>query len=153
MTLNAIKKRRSSNKQAGSVLVEAAIMLPVLILFFLGAVDFARLLFTAVQLGNAVTAGAEYGSRSLTAAQNTSVINSTVTGDASKLTGVVAASSTYCTCPGSSTPVGCTTICSGYGTPKMYVSVTGSYTWSSFVRWPQVPNTVALTRTVVMRAR
>jgi Flp pilus assembly protein TadG len=150
---SAMKTKTSFKPEAGSVLVEVAIMLPFLILLVLGAVDFSRVFFAAIELNNAVRAGAEYGARTTATATNTANIQSTVTGDAANLSGVVATSTSYCTCPGSSATVGCATTCAGYGKPKLYVSVTGTYTWDSLVNWPGLEETVALTRTVIMRAK
>jgi Flp pilus assembly protein TadG len=146
-------KRASQRKDRGAAVIEMAIVLPIFAILLLGAIDFSRVFFAAIELGNAVTAGAEFGSRTTGNASNTSGISSTVTQDASDLTGVSATSVSYCTCPGSSTQVGCSTVCTGYGPPKMYVSVTGTYTWTSVVSWPAMPDNVPISRTVVMRAR
>ena len=164
-TSNGIDNKRRSNleaaryracasrDEAGSVMVELALLLPVLTLLLLGAMDFSRVFFYAVELGSAVTAGAEYGARNTDTATNYTAINSTVTGDAADLTGVSASSTSYCSCPGVGGTVACTSNCTGYGKPKMYVSVTGNYTWTSWVNWPGIPHSVALTRTVYMRAQ
>jgi Flp pilus assembly protein TadG len=157
-TCSAMKRKRSPRREAGAVLVELAVTLPILMLVFLGAVDFSRVFFSAIELGNAVTSGAEYGARTTGTATDTVGISSVVTADAANLTGVVVPTPTsYCTCPTSGTHVNCSTfVCttpSGYGKPKMYVSVTANYTWTSLVTWPGLPNSVVLTRTIVMRAR
>jgi Flp pilus assembly protein TadG len=147
-------EKTSFKKQTGAVLIEMAIMLPIFTVIMLGALDFSRLFFAAIELGNAVTAGVQYGARATSMANNTSGISSTVANDAANLTGVSATSTSYCTCPGSSTAVGCTSTCAGgYGNPKLYVSVTGTYTYSTLVDWPGIPHTVSLTRTAIMRAR
>src|ERR1051326_6579113 len=147
--------KRSSKAQAGTALVELAIMLPLLIVLILGAVDFGRVFDAAIELGNAVTAGAEYGSRLTTKVTDVTGIKSVVTSDAADLSGVSFPSdpTSYCTCPGSSTHVTCTSTCTGYGKPKEYVSVTANYTWTTLVPWPGITNSVALSRTVVMRAQ
>src|ERR1051325_5630156 len=150
-------ERRSSRrtKEAGSVLVELALVLPVLILLMMAALDFGRVFYAAIELSNAVTAGAEYGSRLKTLTSDVTGMKSVVTNDAADLSGVTFPSNptSYCTCPGSSTQVSCTSTCSGYGTPKKYESVTANYTWTPLLAWPGVPNSVTLTRTVVMRAQ
>jgi Flp pilus assembly protein TadG len=131
------------------------VMLPLLFIFMLGAADFGRVFYASIELGNAVTAGAEYGSRLMSTVTDVTGIKNVVTSDAADLSGVTFPSdpTAYCTCPDSGTHVACTTTCTGYGKPKKYVSVTANYTWTALVPWPGIPNTVALTRTVVMRAQ
>jgi Flp pilus assembly protein TadG len=154
-TCTASKRKRPFKDETGAVLVELALVLPFLIILMLGATDFGRVFFAAVELSNAVTAGAEYGSRVKSMATNVAGIKSVVTSDAADLSGVTFPSdpTSYCTCPGSGTHIACTTTCTGYGKPKEYVSVTANYTWTALVPWPGIPNTVALSRTVVMRAQ
>src|SRR5438105_4943295 len=122
-TLNGMDNKRRSKHESGTVMLELAILLPTLMLLLLGAMDFSRVFFSAVELGSAVTAGAEYGARTAGTATSYTTINSTVTGDAADLTGVTATSTSYCSCPGVTGTVACTSTCTGYGTPKMYVSV------------------------------
>jgi Flp pilus assembly protein TadG len=58
-------KRRSSTRtrRAGAVLVEAALVLPLVILFILGLMEYTRYLMTLHVCTNAVTAGATYAAR------------------------------------------------------------------------------------------
>jgi Flp pilus assembly protein TadG len=55
-----IQKRR--NIERGSAVVEIALVLPVLLVLFLGIVEVAFLLFAHVQVANATREGARYGS-------------------------------------------------------------------------------------------
>src|SRR5258708_2663346 len=114
-TGNAMKRRRARKHEAGAVLLDLAILLPLLMLLLLGGVDFARVFFAAVELGNAASAGAEYGARTTDTAIDYTGMTNTVTGDAANLSGVTVTPTptSYCTCPGSTTHIGCTTTCSG----------------------------------------
>src|ERR1051326_5233566 len=96
-------RKRPYRDEAGAVLVELAFVLPILIVFMLGATDFGRVLFAAIELSNAVTAGAEYGSRLTSTATDVTGIKNVVTSDAAVLSGVTFPSNptSYCTCPGS----------------------------------------------------
>ena len=49
---------------AGGALVELALVLPVLILVFVGTVDFGRVFYASQSLNNAARAGAQYGAAS-----------------------------------------------------------------------------------------
>ncbi len=54
-------QRRSANER-GNSLVEIALVLPVLLVLFLGIIEVAFLLFAHVQVANAAREGARYGS-------------------------------------------------------------------------------------------
>src|SRR4051812_37857246 len=75
--------------ERGSALVELAFCLPVLILTFVGAADFARVFYTSIALNNAARAGAQYGAAGLANSGDTSGMQSAATG-AVNITGVSA---------------------------------------------------------------
>jgi Flp pilus assembly protein TadG len=52
-----------TTRRAGTVLVEAAMVLPVVILFILGLMEYSRYLMTLHVFTNAVSAGASYAAR------------------------------------------------------------------------------------------
>ena len=45
----------------GASIVELAVALPVIVLLVIGAADFARVFYMAIELQNAARAGAQYG--------------------------------------------------------------------------------------------
>ena len=59
--------RKHSKRKSGSVMVEFALMFTLLMLIFVGTVDFARLFYTAVTTTDAARAGVGYGGLSNTA--------------------------------------------------------------------------------------
>lgn len=76
--------KRSANER-GSSLVEVALVLPVLLVLFLGIVEVAFLLFAHVQVANAAREGARYGSLCRLHANCdslTDVVKTTVLGEA-----------------------------------------------------------------------
>ena len=57
------------DKEAGQSIVELALTLPILVLLLLGAVEFGRFAYFAIEISNAAKAAAQYGAqKSLTAA-------------------------------------------------------------------------------------
>jgi Flp pilus assembly protein TadG len=53
--------RASSTSEQGSSLIETALLIPFLLLLLLGAVDFGRAFYMAIELAGAAQAGATYG--------------------------------------------------------------------------------------------
>lgn len=102
---------------AGQALVEVALTLPLLLLIMLGAVEFGRMAFAAIELSNAARAAAQYGSQNhdtaldtagmLTAAQNDYTIDPT---DIS-----LTSTAETCNCSDTGAAVSCSssTACSG----------------------------------------
>lgn len=88
--------------QEGSALVELALALPLLLLFVLGAAEFARLAYAAIEVSNAAHAAAVYASSSQSAVTDTPGISNAATADAGNLLGSNAVSvtsvTTACTC-------------------------------------------------------
>src|SRR5262245_43742118 len=110
----------SRRRERGAALVELAVALPCLLLVFAGAVDFARVFYTSIELNNAVRAGVMFGSDNLGNISPTSAIQSTATGSVN-ISGVTAVATATCQCyndsavlvstPSCSTPAA--TACSG----------------------------------------
>src|SRR5690349_7549015 len=47
--------------RSGSALLELAVAIPILLLFTMGVVDYARVYFASIAVANATMAGAQYG--------------------------------------------------------------------------------------------
>ena len=56
-------QRKASDRRRGAVLVEAALILPLVLLFLLGIMEFGRWLMTVNVYNNAVVAGASYAAK------------------------------------------------------------------------------------------
>ncbi len=149
MTMN----NRSAQSQSGNAMLEFAVLLPVTMILFFGTMDFSRVFYAAIELSNAAHAGALYGAQSVTSVADTAGIQRAAAFEAQDLSGMTAASSYRCQCPGGAT-VSCTLgTCTGYGVPEVYVSVTTAYTFQTLFGYAALPNSVAMTRTVVTRAQ
>jgi len=119
----------------GVAVVELAVLLPLLILLFLIAIDFARVFYFSLSLTNCARAGALYASDPAVA--NESPFASTQAAALADATNL------------SPQP----TITSTSGTDSLgrkYVSVTANYTFQTVTGFPGIPANVPLQRTVTM---
>src|ERR1019366_1494941 len=86
MTNMKLKCRRSLKMLRGSApgqsLVEVALTAPILILMFLGAAEFARIAFAAIEVSNAARAAVAYGAQNVSTAGDSSGIQTAATMDA-----------------------------------------------------------------------
>jgi len=105
-------KTQRQNEQ-GSALVELALSLPMLSLMLLGAAEFARIAYAAIEVTNAAHSAAVYAASSQQALADTPGITNAATGDSPNLAGGNAISvstpiTTSCTCSDTSyTPSSC----------------------------------------------
>jgi Flp pilus assembly protein TadG len=149
-----------SRRRRGSVLVEFAVMFPLMVLMALGTADFARVFYAGIAVASAAHAGVQYGSVSAGNAGDWTGMQQAAIDDAANqgLTGVTAVAVNFCGCNGSSTAVSCNDqgTCPGAGpkdAPNGYVRVTVSYTYNTLVNYPGIPSSMALVRSATMRAQ
>ena len=111
-----MKMRLSRNglqsREEGSALVELALSLPMLCLMLLGAAEFARIAYAAIEVTNAAHSAAVYASSSSAAAADSTGITNAATGDSPNLAGSSAISvnppSLSCACSNTLyTPTSC----------------------------------------------
>lgn len=146
---------RSKSRQRGSVLVEFAIMFPMMVIMALGTADFARVFYAGIAVANAARAGVQFGSVSAGNAGDFPGMQQAATADAANqgLTGVTAVATNFCGCNGSSTAVNCNTGTCGAAAPNGYVKVTVSYSYNTLVNYPGIPSTIAFVRSATMRVQ
>jgi Flp pilus assembly protein TadG len=127
---------RSSPGQCcrGVAAVEFALLLPLLFFVFLATVDYCRVFYYSVAVGNCARNGALYGSADKSHALDASGIRTAARADAGDLN-----------------PEKLTVSSSTDNTTKpSYVSVTASYTFTTITQYPGIPKQTSLTRTVRM---
>lgn len=118
--------RRLAPQECGNVLIEFALVLPVLCLMLVGGFDIGRYAWQKSAIVQGARAGAQYG---VFHPDDTANIQTTAQ-NASGLTGVTATSTKFCECT-AGTSISCsTTTCSGGGSPKTYVTVSTSRAYS-----------------------
>lgn len=137
-----LKPFRSAEE--GSALVELALSLPMLCLMLLGAAEFARLAYTAIEVSNAAHAGALYAASSSSASSDTTGISNAATADSGDLGGSnavsVVSATTACTCSNTAyTPTSCSdnqTCYTNNAAMITTVTVTTQATYQPLIRIP-----------------
>jgi Flp pilus assembly protein TadG len=134
--------------------MEAALLVPLMLLMCCGAMDFLRVVYAGIEIANAARAGVQFGALTPGNSGNTAGMAQAAVNDAADLGSgnVTATASNFCACTGVSGTVSCTSTCTG-ATPDGYVSVTANYTFNTLVRCPGVPQQVVLSRTAKMRVQ
>lgn len=110
----------------GNILLEFALMLPVLFILLVGMFDLGRFGIQKSALLQGARAGGQYA---IVAPDESANINATAQ-NAAGLSGVTATNTKFCECV-SGTAVACTTTCGGGATLKTYVTVTTTKAFSS----------------------
>ena len=149
---------RRWRSERGAALVEAALVLPLLLLIVVGTIDFGRVMYALLAVQGAARAGASYGAQSNIKAFDTDGIRNAATTAAADTSGFTvtapaAGSTPTCKCWNGSTEsamAACTSTCTG--TIRLYVTVTGQKTFTT-AGYPGIPSSLTITRSVTMRAQ
>jgi Flp pilus assembly protein TadG len=151
--------------QAGSAIVELAVVVPLLVVILFGAVDFARVFYTSMSLTEAARAGTQagetYGAADLAHVLDARV-QSTATGAvAANVAGVAASAERWCQCAMDDgtflgTPINCTAAssaptCASGSHAVITVKVTTSKTFTTIMNVVPGLGSVALSRTATLR--
>ena len=123
------------SKRTGAAVVELAVLLPLLVMLFILATDFARIFYFSVTLNNCARAGALYA-YDPTAAPESAF--------ASAQAAALAEATNLSPQPTITTTNG--TDSSG----RAYVEVTANYTFQTITSFPGIPNNLQLSRKVRM---
>ena len=136
--------------QRGSSLVETSLLLPLICLLLVGAVDFGRAYYIALEVDSAVHAGALYGVQEPIDTAGMVAAARLDAGDLSNLQPVA----TYgCECSdGSSTVASCSTPPNCAYNVVNYVNVTASSSYKTMLRYPGIPATFSLSAKARMRS-
>jgi Flp pilus assembly protein TadG len=157
-----MKSHNRKDKRSGSVMIEFALLFPVMMLMALGTADFARIFYAGIAVANAARAGVQYGTLSPGNAGNFVAMQQAALDDAANqgLNGLTAVATNYCGCTGSSATIACggaafgtCTVGGATTAPNGYVRVTVTYTYNTLVSYPGIPNAITLTKTATMRAQ
>jgi Flp pilus assembly protein TadG len=112
----------------GNVLIEFALALPIIFLLLAGMLDLGRYGLQKSAMLQGAREGAQYG---VIAYTDTANINTTAQ-NATGLTGVTATNSVFCECV-SGTTVSCTSTCTGGTSPRRYITVSTTKTFTPMV--------------------
>lgn len=149
-------------RESGTALIETALSLPLFCLMLLGAAEFARLSYAAIEVANAAKAAANYGGSSHGAASDWSKsgtaysggVVAAATNDAADLSGVTVTNiSLSCSCAPSSTvstptqPSDCTdnTTCAGQNVGMVEtITVQTQASYDPLIHYPGGPLSLTL---------
>lgn len=146
--------RRLVRKENGTSAVEFALVAPILILIFMGIVEFGRYTYYAILASHAARAAASWGAQNGTTAESAAGMQNIAAADATGL-------SNWTTTPGHITANamcsvngGALQVCSGTINPAntvyyVQVSVTGQF--NTLIRYPGIPSPVTVTGSSTMR--
>jgi Flp pilus assembly protein TadG len=144
--------RAKMRHTAGGALVELALIVPIFTILLLGAAEFGRLAYAAIEVSNAARAGVAYGSQSSSTASNLTGMQTAATNDGPNVAGLTATASQFWSCSNapstqSSTPPTCTA-----GNHLLnYVQVKTTATVDPLIHVPGLPTTYTLRGLAIMR--
>jgi Flp pilus assembly protein TadG len=146
----------AASNASGQALVEAALVLPLLLLLILGALETGSIAYNAIEVENAAEAGALYGSLNRANAANTTAIETAATNDASNVLSITATATTSCACQtatGTLTTLTCTatTSCVSPNQVVEWVNVVTAAKVTPIFQLPGLPTTLALAGNATMR--
>ena len=147
----AAKNRMRSlwRSDAGSSIVEFAILAPVFVLLLIGLIEIGRYTYFALLAANAARAGAQYGAQNLITADDTTGMNSAASQDGQNLANWTVTATPLCSVSGAAPAT-----CAGGGAVTntiYYVEVDVSGTFTSLFRYPGIPQNVTVSGKSVMR--
>jgi Flp pilus assembly protein TadG len=131
----------TARRRAGAAAVEAAVVMPLLVFLAIGATDFGRFCYAYVAVATAARNGAEYGSKSTTAALDTMGIANAAKAEMTSVYGYSPMNPAV-----TSTRV-------WEGANDYSCKVTVSFQFRTIVGYPGLAESLTLLRTVHMRVR
>ena len=134
MHVGRICPARRSARRRGGAAAELALIGPALLFILVAGTDFARVFYCFVTITSCARNGALYGCQDTARSTDTTGIRTAARADAGSLSSLPGVSSSTSTAGG-----------------NPYVSVTVTYTFTTLITYPGIPNTVLLSRTVQMR--
>ena len=144
-------KIRRCQSEAGSSLVELAMLAPALSLMLLGTIDFARVFYVGIAVADAARAGVQYGLQSNAKTGHFTGMEKAATDDAKDISGLTATATRFCQCSDGA-PVDCRTgSCGGNSKPEIYVSVRATAVFKTLAPYPGIPSPINVTSQATMR--
>jgi Flp pilus assembly protein TadG len=143
-------------------MVETALTLPILVIMLLGAGEFGRIAYTAIEVSSAARAGVSYGAQSTTTVTDSAGIQKVATDDAPDLTltatvgkAGICADNTACTGTNASTAPGSGPLCKNTDCSTSQVetilTVTTSASISPTITVPGLPGPYTVTGRAVQK--
>jgi Flp pilus assembly protein TadG len=145
-----VRLRKAIGSEAGTSVVEFAILAPVFIFLLIGLIEVGRYTYFGTLAANAARAGVQYGSQSMqTYADNTGMQNAALN-DGQNVPNLAAAASHKCVLSGTNTscPIGVAAPATNW---VYYVEVDTSGTFQPLMQYPGIPRPLQVNAKAVMR--
>ncbi|MGC1782882.1 MAG: TadE/TadG family type IV pilus assembly protein [Acidobacteriaceae bacterium] len=139
-----------SRRESGQALVELAFTLPLLALLLLGAGEFARLAYAAIETSNAARAGVQYGAQNHVTASDFAGMQIAATDDGTDVPQIVATATHFCGCANGTVSTCASGDCTGSRIIE-YVQVNTTATVDPLIHVPGLPTTFTLNGQAIMR--
>ncbi|MFY9718666.1 MAG: TadE family protein [Candidatus Cybelea sp.] len=138
--------------QAGTAMIEFALLTPAFALLFMGIVEFGRYGTYAILAQGAALAGANYGSANLITAADINGMESWATNDAQYLPAPITVNAKHlCSVNGSLPPTGCVFGAAAPVNTVYYVQVTVSANYTPWIAYPGIPGTITVSGSNYLR--
>jgi Flp pilus assembly protein TadG len=148
---------RTCEEEKGQSMIELAVTLPLLLLLLVGAVEFGRLAYAAIEVANAARAGVAYGAQSPATAADITGMETAATNDGAdimgwKVTGLSATAAENCSCANGASGVTCANAASKCAGSRTLVSVQVNTTANidPMFHVPGMPSTYTLKGQAIM---
>ena len=130
--------------ESGQAAVELALITPMLLVIFLGTIEFGRLAYIAIETSSAARAGVQYGSQNVVFAADNAGMQQIAQQDAPELARLTVTSKTICQCSSAlGTNVACTTTCAG-GRLMVFVQVDALAQYTPWFLYPGSPTSITV---------
>ena len=137
-TLRCIVRFCGGKDAGGQALIELALTVPLLLLLLLGGAELGKVVYVAIEVSNAASAGVQYGAQNTITASDTSGIATAASDDATDLTGLSTTSSFSCICSDGSASTCLRTDCSTSNIEEI-LTVQTQATFSPLISIPALP--------------
>jgi len=155
-----------AERRRGASVMELAVLLPLLLVLFIGIIDFGRVFYTAMTISHAARAGVQYGAQNNIRSGDFAGMRQAAQGSAGDVAGVTVTACRYCRCAdgtgsctnctdgsdGCSTGSGCLNDCPT-GAPQVFVRVTADKVFTTLFPYPGLPSTADLNRQAIMQVQ
>lgn len=144
--------QRLARSERGVSLVEFAIVLPVMILMFVGLIEVGRYAYYAILAANAARAGVQYGAQNTGTAIDTTGITNAALADGENLSSWTVTTKHLCSVSGGAlAPCGALNGSSPPSNTIYYVQVQVSGTYNPLLNYPGIPKNVPISGSALMR--
>ena len=140
--------------ESGTISIELAFVILLLVPLFLGIYDFGRYGMAHARVTSAARAGTQYGMQDFSTAADTAGMIAAARVDADDTAGALdVTASRFCRCPGVTAVTACSTICADGSYAPLHISVTVQGAHALLFTYPGLDQSIAVGATSELRIR